>query len=762
MKIVKKLIKQLATNYSWLLVLFGYGLINIIFNYKSYWQQMFADLSKVGSVYGEVQAYEWALERFYQTLISGQNPFGGSTAILYPFGLNFSLLDLGYGLFFPIFRPFLSPHQTLYVLVTISLIIANIGMYLLLRKLNFSKILSFVIGAAYGYMTFLMPRGGHLSYWCLFVFPWFYYFLTVFFTNKKTHIKFLSIVGSSIIFVLTLWLNFYYFIILLISIFSLLTYFLVFNSKIFFSYLKKYWQFLFFKGFFILLLLIPWLKGLYDFFIFDLVSRTQGWGGAIEFSSDLFNYFIPSEYGYLVIKFPILLRPFALFLKLYTPTARSIFENFTYPGVIILFSYVALIFIYKKFDKKTKQDIKPFLFTSVVFFILTLGPFLHVFGHWTLTVDDGIKIVVPLPYIILHYIPFLNNIRVPGRLIVGFIFFAYIVCAYLINHLLKNKPNRFKTIFFLVLFVIFIMDQRVTTSIFPPPQTYPYKIFNRIKLDPEKVSVLEIPFTIRDGFTYFGDGNAIGLTVGQLIHGKSAIGGYIGRIADYKKNYYQNDAFIGYIGRLIDEGLLGNPIINKEDLANWQSINVESSKRTVDFLDLKYIINDDSKLYSASLSAIYKDLGYEKKLIDDKYSLWEKKLDNNEYKNIEIGNSKDNLLLGFGWHNQENDFRWVERRSSTMFKIQKSGKYLLNFKTASFYKDQQVTVYLNKKKVAKIKISTEVKDYSIPVKTNFEQGINTIYFIFDKYYQPAGIFPGNIDERKISAKFFNIHITKVK
>jgi hypothetical protein len=149
------------------------------------------------------------------------------------------MLDLGYGLFFPLLRSFLSPNQTMSVLVTISLIMANIGMYKLLRKLDFNKILSFIIGAAYGYTTFLMPRGGHLSYWCLFVFPWFYYFLIVFFTSKNNYIKILSIVGSSVIFVLTLWLNFYYFVILLISTFLLLTYFFIFNTKTFINNLKN-------------------------------------------------------------------------------------------------------------------------------------------------------------------------------------------------------------------------------------------------------------------------------------------------------------------------------------------------------------------------------------------------------------------------------------------------------------------------------------------------------------------------------------------
>ena len=191
-------------------------------------------------------------------------------------------------------------------------------------------------------------------------------------------------------------------------------------------------------------------------------------------------------------------------------------------------------------------------------------------------------------------------------------------------------------------------------------------------------------------------------------------------------------------------------------MINWQKIDITNSKRTIGFLDIKYLINNDERLYSASLSAVYQDLGYEKKLVDNHYSLWERNLDRNEYKNIQLNNPVDRLFLGFGWHNLENDFRWADRRSSVMFKIQKPKNYMLRFEAASFYKDQPVTVYLNKKKVAKINISTAMKEYSIPIDTKFETGINTVYFMFDKYYLPSEVISGSLDKRRLSGKFSKI------
>ncbi|EKE14764.1 MAG: hypothetical protein ACD_12C00312G0021 [uncultured bacterium] len=744
-----------------MIIFFGYLLINIFFYRNWFWNELFFDLSKIGRVFGEVQVYEWLTDKFYQLIISGQNPFGITKAILYPFGFNLGLVDAGYGLFFPLLRPFLSAHQTMSILITLSLLLANIGMYLLLRKLDINKIIAFIIGAAFGSMTFLMVRGGHLNYWCHFVFPWFYYFAVQIFQTEKKQTKILSTVGMSVFFVLALWLNFYYFVILLISIFSLLTFYFIFHNKLFIKKLKENWLYLILTGGLIFIWLIPWLLSLYDMFMFNQVPRTTGWGGAIQFSSEIINYFIPSEYGYLAIKYPFLLKPIYFIVRLLAPNLPPIFENFTYPGIIILGSYLALIIFYRKINNKIKKNILPFLFVSIIFFILTFGPFLHLFGHWMLTVDEGIKIVIPLPYIFLHYIPFLNNIRVPGRLAVGFIFFAYIVAAYLINDYYYKINSKKRWILIFVLFVIFFSDHLLYVNMdVIPKNNYPNNIFEEIKKDKEFSTVLEIPFTVRDGFTFFGDGNAFQMIIGEAVHGKPVLGGYTGRIADYIKTYYQKNPFLGYVGRIIDGDLINNPGMDKTDLNDWKEIDLPKSKDSIDFLNLKYILVNNEKNYAASLSATIKELGFNKRMDDEKHTLWVKNLDKKEFINIDMKDKKNIVFLGFGWNEPEGDFRWVERRSSVMFKLAKKRQMILNFQAEAFYKEQSVTIYLNKKKVAKINLSVKKKNYSIPLDKEFNEGINTVHFIFDKYYRPYDTIPSSLDKRRLAAKFYKLFLTE--
>lgn len=759
---MKKILKIMVNRFSWLLVIISYAVINLIINYNTYWHQIIVDLSRNGAVWGEVQAYEWLTDKFYRTIIAGHNPFGLVQGILYPFGFHLGLTDSANGFFFLILRPFFSIHQSMSIITALSLFFANIGMYLLLRSLKIEKLTSFFIGLAYGYMTFLMPRAGHLNYWCIYLFPWFYYCLMSLLQSNKKSIRILSSFGVSIFFVLTLWLNFYYFVMLFISLFCLCLYYFLLKKQLFYDQVKKLWSYGILTFLLMAIFLIPWVKGLYDANMFDEIPKTSGWGGAIEFSSDLFNYFIPSGYGYFVSKFPVLYNPFLLFLKLYSLSARSIFENFTYPGIIILFSYFVLIFFYKKLDKKIIEDIKPFLLTSIVFFILTLGPFLHVFGHWTLTLDEGVKIIIPLPYLILHYIPFLNNVRVPGRLVVGFIFFAYITSAYLINYFLVKKKSNFKIFFFIFLLAIIMIDQKVIDNVFPQIKYYPNKIFNYIKLDPKRASVLEIPFTVRDGFAYFGDNDAITMTIGESIHKKHIIGGYTGRIPDYKKNYYRLNPFFGYLGRLIDNNLKNNPVIDQADLPNWINLDIVKSKDTIEFLDLKYIILDENKDYVATISAILKELAFTKKITDKNFSMWEKIPENKEFLSIYFKNPSDNIFLGMGWHNQEGDFRWADKKSSIMFKIAKKRKLTLNFRASAFNKNQKITVYLNKKKVGQVNLITKIKDYTLPIDTEFEEGINFVYLISNESYQPYRVVSGSSDMRQLSLKFIKIYLTEVK
>ena len=638
--------------------------------------------------------------------------------------------------------------------VLFQVILANMGMFLLLRTFGIKKITAFLISLAYGYMTFLMLRLGHLTYYSIYVFPWFYYCLLQLINKTSKTQKFIYSFATAIVLVLAFYHNLYYFIMLCLASSLLLVYLFVFHRRQLIKITIKNIYWLLLVIFLTFILVIPWLLILIDTYRFEGLPRTEGWGGAIKFSADLFGMFIPSSYGYFSGRYGELLQSSFTF-------ASGIFENFTYPGLIILLTYLGglILLIKKTIKRKDLTIIGPYIFTGLSFWTLTLGPFLQVFGRWHIPLDEEIKLIIPLPYIILHYIPLLNNIRSPGRLVVCFIFFSYIITAFVVDLYLKNKKTLFKTLFYSIIVLLFIFDHYFKYPT-PPSYYYPNKIYQIINNDKNENTVMEAPSVIRDGFTYFGDEGGFNFFVGQLKYKKPVLAGYFGRVPTFKRNYYINNPALGYFGRLMDENISTNGSIDKSDLLNWQQLDIKKAKESLDFLDVAYYIVDNDKLYSASISANLVNLDFNKVMDERNFSLWKREINQKEFLTVDLGKD-DEKYLGIGWNNKEDDGRWAWKRSSVMFKVVSPRKFTLRFQAKAYYKNMPTDIYIDKKKIASISIPLEGKEFQIPIDLTLNKGIHTVYFFFQKSYYPSKI-TNSTDNRQLSAKFTNISLIPMK
>jgi hypothetical protein len=751
-----KNIDRLLKKYTFLFVIVGYLLISLLFNSPIFWGELIHDSSKNSAVIAEIAATEWGMDQAYHRILRFENPFKSLNSILYPFSTDISTSDIGFAYHFLYLRPFLSPHQSLSMLIIINFFLGNICMYALLRKLRIHKLVSFLIGLAFGYMTFMSVRLGHLTYSVYYLFPLFFLSFLNFFSAKDRKWKTIFTISTSFLLVATFLQHIYYFIMLLIALMTLGVYALVVHRKE--SY-KVVWEnrgYIALSGGFMFILLIPWFMAVRETMLFSEPPGSIGWGGAVGFSSDLFGFFIPSSYNFYYGKYAdFIIQKFDIAF------ARGIFENFTYPGIFIILGYAYLVvqLFRKKVDIKIWDKMRGYFITSIIFVILTLGPFLHIAGRWALELKDGIKLVVPLPYILLHYVPFLSNIRSPGRFIVPAIFFAYIVVAFLLADILKKKSKKFLYITAVIFISIFIIDHRFPNNKLSTPFYFPKQIYSVIAKDNSDGSVIEIPFTVRDGITYFGDEGALYQIMGQFIYNKPLLGGYVGRVPDYIKNYYKRNAFLGYVGRRIDSNILFNGSIDKKELEDWQVLDIEEAVKTVDFLSLKHIILNTDKLYAATLSGELRELGYKTVMSDKNYSLLERPISNKEFLSISMSRETDSLFIGMGWSATENNsFRWANKRSSALFKVTNPRKLKLEFSAESYLTDNPLKIYLNKKEVGEFIIIPSKKTYLIDIPFLPEKGINTVYFIFDKDY--ALNDDKTVDARDVSGKFYSIRLVQ--
>lgn len=135
-------------------------------------------------------------------------------------------------------------------------------------------------------------------------------------------------------------------------------------------------------------------------------------------------------------------------------------------------------------------------------------------------------------------------------------------------------------------------------------------------------------------------------------------------------------------------------------------------------------------------------------LIKSKYKLNEIKIGNNEF--------EDSLLIN-GWYSTEGETRWANEKESTLRLVTKDiYPTKLTVEALSLGKQQEITVYLDEKLLGKTPISTEWKNYSIPINFPLDFGVHKIKFFYSHGYRPMDVIPGNLDNRTLYVNFKKI------
>ena len=373
-------------------------------------------------------------EQVYQKLIKLKNPFLIQKTF-FPFETNIALNDpaTSFALLFIPLRIFFNPHQSILIVIMLNIFLAQLGMYFLLRKYNISQQIALVLSLVYGLTPFIGIRiSGHYTYTSIYFFPWIFFVVLKFLDEKKRLRKIVLSIILSILFVLLLLTSFYFFIaLMMLTSLYLLFYFWKDPKKVIkIIFLELPFVFLSFSLFF--LLITPWLYTAQQYIFFDDLVKTPGFGGAIELSADLLSFITPSEsnpfYRYIIDSLASMLPLFAKYKNFYISWGL----HFAYPGILILTVYFYLLVRWKSIAKPIKQQILPHLIISLFFAVILLGPFLKIANKWQLDLD-GVQVVFPLPFLILHYIPVLNMMRETPRLLPVFVFLGSIVSGFTIN-----------------------------------------------------------------------------------------------------------------------------------------------------------------------------------------------------------------------------------------------------------------------------------------------------------------------------------------
>lgn len=158
------------------------------------------------------------------------------------------------------------------------------------------------------------------------------------------------------------------------------------------------------------------------------------------------------------------------------------------------------------------------LWLTIGFAALSLGPFVHVMG---------VNTHVPGPWALLRYVPMLATARMPTRFAIVAALGLAILLAGALAALSRQAPQRRRQL-------VAIVGALLVFELFPAPRTlYSAAVpafYDTVAADPRDVRVLHLPFGLRDGTFVEGDFSAEYL-FHQTHHGKRLVGGYLSRIS---------------------------------------------------------------------------------------------------------------------------------------------------------------------------------------------------------------------------------------
>lgn len=714
-----------------------------MFNFYLWQQLVLKELSHRIGVFGEWPTYAYVAEIVRQNIIAGKNPFSAVESVLYPFGWNFALEDVApiNGFYFLFLRPFLTVNKSFILITLLSIVVSNCIMYLFLRYIKVSRKTAFVMSLIFGYTPFLVIRLGHPTYLALYLFPLF--FLAAFAVKETQHTikKLMYAVGFGLVCVLSVLTNLYYTLMIILLCLFFFLFFLIFDRRELLVWIRQLFPSVFISLTVAGLLLFPWLIQVYESFSFGQRIYTPSLVDSVVYSADLVSILMPGSGSPIYGKFIEFVTTF------YITFLKPSFENFIYPGLFILGAYFYLIFYKKQIARSVLKKTRPVFIISVIFWILTLGPFLHILGK---------KLPIPLPYLILHITPYINMARSPGRFVVAFVFLANVVAAFVIDDVFKNKLkiNIAKNLFFLNLLLIFFLDQSYTV-VLPAPyfRVIPPKIYNYLQFHEAEGLLLEVPFTVRDGLRFQGNYHSVWLPFTQLIHKQKIFSVYGGRIRNDIFDYYKNDPLLSFLSNLMND-----PNSLEQAIENDKKLAIE---RSVNFFDIKHVLINKSEAYSNAALHLFQTIGFKTIMTDREYVLLYKKSVKPELTSLKLNDPSSNLYLAEGWGGVEPTGRWViGNKARIFFKISEKYPIEVKINAHSLASNQRVFVYLNDKRVSHFIVNQEPHLYTFAINSYKVKGLNDLVFTFSKTIQPSRIIKNEKDERRLAVFFSQIAFKK--
>ncbi len=527
-------------------VLAAYFFLSLVFTYPLV-QKLNSHIPVYGKG-GDAHSFVWNSWNFKKSLEEPpHNPLVAPTT-LYPFQPNltfhtYTLFRNACVFLLSNFFPFIASYNLVSLLM---FAFSGFGAYLLALYFRCSPFSAFICGVIFSFCPFKLARLiGHYNFVDSAFIPFFILFLFMSFEKKRIFAS--AAAGAALAFIG--YCSYYYLVFVVVFAFIFVIFYFLSSWR--FPFLrggreKREVTFSFFSGIWqrwkhVALRVESRFKALYTERIFVniliiaivfVVLFSPIWINLIKYHKD---YFV--EEGVFRIS-PDL-------LKLVSPAPHSLLNKYIFKlrkygieeTIFVGFTVLGLA-VYSFFLKRKKPDIRFWHIVAIVFVFLSLGPHLVIAG----------KRLLPLPYPVIHSLPFFSAARNSTRYISLAMLAFGMLAAYsldsVFSHLRKrgfSKPlQRSAQIFCLLL----IAGEYLTV----PLRMFnlkPHMIYERMASDGELYSVLEIPFSISGKGKNIGTKKRLGLyQYYQTVHEKNLPSGWLAHLPDKIFDYYEKMNFV--------------------------------------------------------------------------------------------------------------------------------------------------------------------------------------------------------------------------
>jgi hypothetical protein len=451
---------------------------------------------------------------------------------------------------------------------------------------------------------------------------------------------------------------------------------------------------------------------------------------SVVYSADLMGFFIPS------IRHPLFGQYFTHFYEQFT---GNVVENTTYIGYTVIFLVVYYVFKNRKKLGKTKF----WIWSAAFFFILSLGPILHVGGGTHFTVFD---VTVPLPYSVLYYIlPIIRITRVPARLIFMLMLSLVVLAGYGIKELLKHsngkllgkisKKDIVVMIFsFLIIFEFMIIPYPLHKVVVP-------EFYKQLAAEKEDYAIIEVPFNkdvfLLSDYMYY-----------QTIHEKRLVGGYLSRTPEYAIEFIKNTPVISNYWNMYEESdilnqnltKIGNPLLGYYNIGYILIHKKDITREEFGYLEnLSSDILNDTPVYDSEELIVYKV-----KKVQDRI----------QYMICDDGfYDAETWSDGHIWRWMDNDARLLVINTD-----ERDIKVNITFSAVSFAKPRRLEVQADDAPILNITVPQKPKEgigiYGIVL----HHGTNTLKFHTLEEAATIGTVLHNSDTRRVTIALSNVSL----